>query len=267
MKRSLIIFFSVWFVFYSFAQNDTTTITWNKGKVLIINEKEDTIKVIDKNQNVENKKKKAKKFKGKWSGIEIGANGFLTSSGSFTLPEKWNYLDLYQPKSINFNFNFIEKNINLVEKKLAIITGLGIGWNNYSFNRKTVLLSHLDTLSFGYDSLIKKSKLVVTNLRLPLLLEFHISINQFKDILYISGGVVGALRIGTYTKNLYSNKDNSKDIKNKDDFHINPFNYSFELRLGIDNFGVYFNYTPVSLFKQNKGPEIYPWSAGISLMF
>jgi len=266
MKKNVFIFLILWFSTISYSQNDTTTISWGKGKILIISEKGDTA-VIQKNKNTHTLKKKEKKFKGKWAGFEVGTNGFVTSSGSFALPEKWNYLDLYQPKSVNINFNFMDENITLIEKKLAIVTGLGISWNNYRFNKKTVLSSELDTLSFINDSLVKKSKLVVTNLRLPLLLELHIPINESKDILYVSGGVVGALRTGTYAKYVYLKSGDTKDIKDKSDFFINPFNYSLEFRIGLGDFGVYFNYCPMSLFKQNKGPDIYPWSAGISIVF
>lgn len=268
MKKNMALFLMLFFATVSYAQHDTTTIAWGKGKILIISEKEDTVASLKKNYSeTTTSKKKEKKFNGSWSGLEFGVNGYLSSSGSFTLHDKWNYIDLYQPKSASFNLNLMEKSITLLQKRVGIVTGLGFGWNNYRFNRKIVLLSQLDTLSFTYDSLVKKSKLVVTSLRIPLLLEWHIPINQSKDILYISGGVIGALRAGTYTKYQYLSDGEVKNVKEKSDFHINPFYYSFEFRLGIEGIGIYFNYHPISLFKRNKGPEVYPWSAGVSLVF
>ncbi|MCX7861725.1 MAG: hypothetical protein N2449_01875 [Bacteroidales bacterium] len=250
------------------AQFDTTTIKWNKGKILIISEKGDsTIEIKPNTKNDENAINKSKKFKGKWAALELGLTGYLTPSGSFALPNQLGYLDLNIPKSINFNLNLFEHSITIIPKKTGIVTGLGLAWHRYRFNRQTILFGDAYTLAFTYDSLVKKSQLNIVYLRLPLFLEFHIPINQSKDKLYIAGGVVGSLRIKSYNKSVYFPGSDKKLFKNNDDFHLMPVNYSFELRFGINNVGIYINYMPVPLFKSGKGPELYPWASGISLNF
>lgn len=266
MKTTWILLSVLCFSISLLGQNDTTTIKWNKGRILIITNKSDTIAI----NNPSEKKptpNEPKKFRSKWAGFEFGLSGFMTEAGSFVLPSQWNYLDLNYPKSLNFNLNIVDYNITLIEKKVALATGIGFGWYRYRFNKPTLLTGNLDTLSFTYDSLIKKSQLNITYLRIPLLLEFHFPVNQSKDKLYIAGGVVGALRIKSYGKYVYYPSNNKRVFKDINDFHLIPVNYSFEFRIGIKDVGIYFNYMPMLLFKKGKGPEVYPYSAGISLAF
>ncbi len=248
------------------AQQDTTTIKWAKGKILIISDNDSIVKV-EMNDSLKKESKKEKRFKGKWAGLEIGVNGFVTSSGTFSLPDQWSYLVLNQPKSINVNFNVADKSISLIKKRAAIVTGIGFSWYNYRFSNQTVLEGNASELSFHYDSLVRKSKLTISYIRVPLLLEFHIPINQGKDKLYFAGGIIGGLRIGNHAKYKYIINGDSKQNKDFSEFHLNPVNYSVQLRMGIDDFGIYMEYQPMSLFKERKGPELYPWSAGISLIF
>ena len=51
--------------------------------------------------SIAKEKKKEKRLKAKWAGVEIGTNGWITSSGSFSLPDQWSYLELNNPKSLN----------------------------------------------------------------------------------------------------------------------------------------------------------------------
>jgi hypothetical protein len=267
MKKLIIVFLAVLSFNWVFSQKDTTKIVWKKGEILLITDRDsNNLNTSKKTEDTILIKFKSKRFKSKWAGISIGTTGFLTKAGSFDLPETYSFLELNQPKSINFNINLIEKNINLIKNQVGIVTGLGFSWNNYRFNKKIVLTT-FDTLSYLNDTLIKKSKLTVSLLRVPLLFEFHIPINNSKNIIYISAGAVGALRIGTHSKQTYIVKGDLNANKNYNDFYLNPLFYSLDFRMGIDNFGLYFNYQPMSLFKNNKGPELYGWSIGISLSF
>jgi hypothetical protein len=48
---------------------------------------------------------------------------------------------------------------------------------------------------------------------------------------------------------------------------LSPFQYGLTARLGYNGVGVYVNYSLSSLFKDGEGPELYPWSAGLSFSF
>ena len=96
----------------------------------------------------------------------------------------------------------------------------------------------------------------------PILLEFQIPLK--KEDLYISGGIEGGVKITAKMKNKTADGDKKKD---RDDFYINPFTYNLAARIGFGDFGLYGTYQMQSLFKKNKGPELYPFAAGITFNF
>jgi len=94
------------------------------------------------------------------------------------------------------------------------------------------------------------------------MLEFQARVNQRP--LYLAAGVEGALKLGAHTK--WKTESGSK-TKDRSDFYINPFTYVLAARLGYDEFGLYGTYSLQSLFKENEGPELYPFTLGISFNF
>ncbi|HOU98089.1 MAG TPA: outer membrane beta-barrel protein [Bacteroidales bacterium] len=271
MKKLLFISAMVVLNYAIFAQKDTATINFGKSKILIISDKSDTsTKTIVLNDSLEQKKQsKKKKFNGRWSGLEIGLNGYMTGDNSFSLPTNIDYLELQQAKSINFNFNFIEWNIGLYKNYIGIVSGLGLGYNNYQFEKHTHL--NMDTTFLGYtidsDNKYKKNKLVVSNLRVPLMLEFNLPVNDHKDKIYISAGMIGSLRIGSHIKQVYFVDGDRQSNKEYHSYFLNPFAYSAQARIGYNKLGFYFEYQLSELFKKDKGPSLYPWAAGLSFCF
>jgi len=177
-------------------------------------------------------------------------------------------MSLNQSKSWTFSLNFAEVNIGIVKKYIGITSGLGLQFNNYRFNSNNRLIGDSAKLTYFTDTLkYKKDKLVATYLTLPLLLEFQLPLNHKEDWLHLSVGVVGALRVGTHTKQVFNLNGNDNKEKQRDDFHLSPFQYGLTARLGYDNMGVFVNYSLSALLKNGEGPELYPWSAGISFSF
>jgi hypothetical protein len=73
------------------------------------------------------------RFKGHWSGIELGFNNYLTSDRSLVLPADIEYMSINSSKSINFNLNFSQLSIGLTQH-IGFVTGLGVNFNNYKFD-------------------------------------------------------------------------------------------------------------------------------------
>ena len=78
--------------------------------------------------------------------------------------------------------------------------------------------------------------------------------------LYLAGGVIGGINLGAHTKYKY-NKDKEKYRSN---FNLSPFKYELTGRIGFGDFCVFANYSLSPLFKDGKGPELYPLMIGIS---
>jgi hypothetical protein len=72
-------------------------------------------------------------------------------------------------------------------------------------------------------------------------------------------------RIGSHSKNVYDDGNKEKE-KNKDDFHMNPFKYQAIARIGWGVINLWGTYSLNTLFKDNEGPEVYPYSIGITLL-
>lgn len=225
---------------------------------------------IDDDGNVRFKKHKREKYDGHWGGVELGINGLLNADNKLDTPEGYEFLDLRMEKSINVGINLYEQNFNLVGEKLGLTTGLGLEWNNYRFNRNnTILELNEDTLS-GFvntdpDFDYSKSKLVTTYLTLPVMFEFQTNSKSKDNSFHIGVGVLSGLRIGTHTKVMYQNGDRETD-KERGAAVLNPFKVDLMARIGWWKLNLYGKYSLINLVKADKGPELYPFSVGISLV-
>ena len=73
-------------------------------------------------------------------------------------------------------------------------------------------------------------------------------------------------RIGSHTKQKFEVNGSTHKPKNYDDFNLNPFRYGVRVSVGYRKFNVFGDYYASSLFKDNKGPVLYPINIGITLV-
>lgn len=221
---------------------------------------------IDEEGNVEiGKKKLDREFDGHWSGFYLGVNGYMTQDNSLTVPDEYEELDLTYEKSINVQLNIFEQNFNLIRERFGLVTGLGFEWNNYRFDNDVVLDGGGNELTFkpeNPDKNYEKSKLVVTYLTLPLLFEFQTNSENDISSFHIAAGASGGLRIGSHSKNIVDGDKN----KQRNDFHMNPFKLEGMVRIGWGKLNLYTAYNVVPLFKDDKGPELYPFNVGVQIL-
>jgi len=103
---------------------------------------------------------------------------------------------------------------------------------------------------------------VVTYLNVPILLEFQIPVNQNEGRLFINTGLIGGVKIGSHTKVKYGdNKD-----KDRSGFNLNSFKYAATARIGYKDICLFANYSLTPLFQSGKGPELTPFTIGISFL-
>lgn len=223
---------------------------------------------VDDDGNVNFKRKKQTRFDGHWGGFELGVNGYVNKDRQFDMPEGYDFMDLRMEKSVNVKLNFFEQNFNLISNKFGLTTGLGFEWNNYRFDNNVVLKKEGNDLIDDYESTPRdytKSKLVVNYLNLPLLLEYQTNRFSKKNSFHIGAGLQAGLRIGSHTKLVYQDDGRKKKDKDPGDYHINPFKYDLMVRIGWGKLNLHANYSLNTLFKNNRGPELYPFAVGIAL--
>jgi hypothetical protein len=203
------------------------------------------------------------RFKGHWAAVEMGVNSFANVDYKGFTP---NFMDLNQNKSFEISLNFLRYSIGLQKDKrnVGLVTGLGLTFNDYRFSNpytiendngmvKPVLLE---------KATLSKTKLSTSYLTVPLMLEFQIPVNGREKKLYISGGVIGGLKVGSHTKI----KQDGDKRKSRDDFNINPFRYGATARVGYKGINLFGTWYLSKFFKDNRGPDLTPFTIGIGLM-
>jgi len=253
-------------------KRDTTKIKLGDKNINIIEDDEGTsveIRDTEKKKDDDKKAMKKKKFKGHWTGFELGLNNFFDSDFSMSRPSEYSWMDLNTGKSWNVNLNFYQTSFGLIGNRFGLVTGIGFELNNYHFDGDNSI-QEIDGVIEEEpltDLSLNKSKLTTTFLNVPLLLELQIGPEKRKKRIHLTGGVIGGLKLGSHTKIVYRDEGKKKKLKDRDDYNINPLRYGFTLRVGYSNAQIYGTYYPTPFFEKNKGPELYPFNVGLSLGF
>jgi len=238
---------------------DTAIVRIGKKEVKVIDPDGDTEIVWGKGKH---KKDRSGKFNGHWDGIEFGFNGF--DNPDYSMYDETEFMALNQGKSMEFNLNFYELNIGLAKSYVGIVSGLGLSFNSYRFENPYTIekgQSRVEPVLLDYDDL-SKTKLAVSYLNVPVLLEFQIPVNQNEGRLFVNAGLVGGVKLGSHTKVKHG------DIKDKDrsGFNLNQFKYAATARVGYKDVSLFASYSLTPLFQEGKGPELTPFTIGISFL-
>lgn len=261
---------------------DTTNITIGKKEIQIVDKNGETeIKVknregreedqedMDKESEPEDQdshRRSGRHFKGHWDAFQIGINSYLASNKSLTLPDDIAFMDLNTNKSININLNMFQQSFGLIGRSVGVVTGVGLEFTNYVFDgNNTIIKGENGIIIPEYPPFnLTKSKLTTTYLTVPLLLEFQFPGEKRSNRLYVNGGVIGGVKLGSHTKFKYKEDGDKQDEKNKNDFNLNSLKYGITAKIGIKHLSIYGIYYPMTLFEKGKGPELYPFMIGFS---
>lgn len=210
------------------------------------------------------KSKSSGSFNAHWAGLEFGVN--LFHQADYSLYNGNEFMELIPGKSITFNLNFAEWAFKNERKTFGVVTGMGLSSCDYAFDRDITIAKESDNgkivpVAINPDGL-KKTKLNVLYLTAPLLLEIKTPLKMGSSRLYLSGGVIGGLNIASHTKIKYRNDKE----KSRGNFNLNPFKYELTGRIGFGDFCIFANYGLSPLFKDSKGPELYPLTVGFTFL-
>ncbi|MCK4464898.1 MAG: outer membrane beta-barrel protein, partial [Bacteroidales bacterium] len=224
-----------------------------KGIKIIENEDGTSIDIIDLDEIEDEKDFNYKrKFKGHWKGFEMGLNNFSTEGSSLILPASDNFMNLNTGKSWNVNINFLQYGLGLIGNNIGIVTGLGLELNDYRFdNNNTIIKDDDNGMIVGdpYVLPLEKSKFATSYLTAPLLLELQVPTGKRNKMLFLSGGVIGGLKIGSHTKVVYREGGNKQKVKDRGDFNLSPFRYGVTARVGYRALKVFANFYLTPLFE------------------
>jgi Outer membrane protein beta-barrel domain len=207
------------------------------------------------------------RFRGHWAGFEWGINNFLDAENTLSREGEASFMDLNTGRSWAINLDFAQYSLGFGTNHFGSVIGLGLGFNNYFFDGDNTM-AEVNDYVVGVDTTgISKSKLTTTFLRLPLFLEVQFPNTIRATRMFISAGVIGGLKLGSHTKVVYENEYGHSKVKNKDDFNINPFRFGVIARIGFGCISVFGEYYFTPMYVEGKGPDLYPFSAGLALVF
>lgn len=209
------------------------------------------------------KRKRSSKFSGHFIGIGFGA---LNTTENFS-----NFNDAGGMKVVfsnEFTFNPIGYSLPVIKEYVGITTGIGMIWrnlhlgnNSHLVNNNGITIPQAAPEGISYYS----SRLRIFELNMPLYLEIH---PLRKSEFYIMGGALFGINTFSSYKVKYKMDDNTKIKKVEgNDYNVNPFSLSYLVEMGWDDLGVFAKYTPTTLFKKDKGPEVQTFTVGLSLNF
>lgn len=204
-----------------------------------------------------------------WQGLWFGFAGYTNAQQGFTMSNPNKYMELDYGRSFNFQWNLGQQNFNLYKKYIQLSTGVGFQFNNLSFENKTRLnadssFTHglIDSSNvYGYD----KNRFKQTYVTVPLLLNFNTS-SKLKKNVHFTCGVVGKYLLTSKSKQVLTLNGDQYTFRRKDGYNLNPFQFDAYASVGYRNFTIYAQYALTEMFKANKGPQVYPFSAGIRLL-
>lgn len=237
-------------------------ISFGKTKVIIIKEDKDgsssdTIKIVKKKSQRHNH----------FAGVDLGVNGLLSPNTSTDLQKEAQFLELNYAKSIEVGINVWEKYMPIAKEKFGVTTGLGVKYNNYDLEQDVLIINKNDKTIATVDTTrsIKKNKFKSTMLHVPLMLETNIGKDADHSFHLAVGGTV-SYRLASKTKQKYTQEGNDFKKKDRNDFNMNPFRFAAVARVGYGDFTLYASYSLTPLFDKDKGPEVYPFTVGLSLV-
>ncbi|QZE13921.1 PorT family protein [Halosquirtibacter laminarini] len=210
------------------------------------------------------RKNYSKKFRARWSLIDIGVNSLMNTSYEM-YPVSNDFMDIDNNKSTEFALNLFRLPIGLsrTNNRIGLFTGLGVTWNNYRFNQSYTIEDKggmVQPVSLSDENIIK-SKLVTTYLSFPLMFQYQFAIPGSRVPLCISVGITGEIKLGSHTKV----KTDTAKRKDHDDFQLVPFRYSYSARAKYGFISFYFKYYEPGLFQSGNGPTTTPMTFGIGL--
>lgn len=202
-----------------------------------------------------------------WAGFRLGIDGLLYDNG-LSMPASFDYLELDYARSIGWSLNFYEKDFRLYKNYIELVTGLGFNMTNYTFQSDYATIQTTDPITATVDSsrVLERNRLKAYYLTAPLMLGFSTSQDQSKAFRLAAGGQV-SWRVGSRLKQKYTMDGDVIKPKVRSDYNLNPFLFSAIASVGYGPVNIYATYGLNTVFEDGKGPDLYPFNAGMQLMF
>jgi hypothetical protein len=231
----------------------------------------------NKKQDKNSVTKKTRKANTIWNGFYIGVNAYVDNQNNLNPQDPYEFMELNVARSRTYQLNIIEKKLNLYNQNFHLITGLGLHWNYYRFEKDITLVNadkygHLNptTPIIGITDSSRsyqRSQFSTRSIAVPLLLNFCANPSQKKSKQFsFAFGVVGNLRYSVKSKSVYNDGFFRSSQVFRSNLGVAPLSLDATVRMRIGSFSLMGNYGLTGLFLKDKGPALTPFSIGIALV-
>lgn len=210
-------------------------------------------------------------WRNNWSGLYLGLNGYFGDNNSISLPEETRHMDLDYNKSLQVNLNFLHQNHVLARgdnSLFGLSSGMGIQWTNYHLSNDVILQHGSNELEKEVvDFNLRTNRLRVFQLNVPLMMELQLQDPNTWSRFYFSAGIQAGFRLRSHTKVEYRDADDNKQTdRAREDFHLVPIRVDAIGQIGWGRLNFFATYALNPMFKDDRGPELSPFSIGIRLI-
>ena len=221
--------------------------------------------IHQKSYREKNTQKRTLLFDASWNGFEAGLNMLFNTPADVTnMNNGAQGMEIKPLRSWYFGFNIADVGVAFNRKHTAgLFTGVGIGWNNFSWNNDVTIEFDPDNVVYTLvpietDKIVKTSKYGALFLQVPLMVEIRPT-----RYLFIDAGVTGGLRFAQW--NRVKLADGSQ-VKRYSAASINQFKLDASFRIGYDMLGFFANYSLLPIF-DFPNSKVHPLTFGFSINF
>jgi hypothetical protein len=204
--------------------------------------------------------------------IDLGVNTLVNRPTPGTSVASQDYeLKPLSSRYVSLNWRY-DVRLGSTKSPLHLLTGPELSFNNYMLDNNqffrndrtaqpSATLIRRDTVRS-----LEKSKLAVTSLNLPLMMELRLNNEDGKTNFRIGAGGFVGYRLGSHTKLKYEQEGRAHKDKDRDNMNLEDFQYGLQGMIGVRGLDLFVKYHLSDAFKANRGPQAQTVSFGISLL-
>jgi hypothetical protein len=298
MKKTILALMAILCTAITYAQEDSVVVRKQEDSI-VVRQQNDTIRIggmiILKRGDTTDPKKVSVKIGNRYrrKNSNVSTSSFVVDLGFANWTDKTDYASatagnylvnrpgspdlgendfkLKTVKSVNVNLWFFMQRVNLIKHYVNLKYGLGIELNNYRFKSAVSFneggpnpynlaqnISHpfiyKDSISFS------KNKLAADYVTIPFMLNLNTNPENISKGLSLSAGVSVGYLYSTRNKQI---SDERGKKKNRGDYDLEKFKFSYVGELGMGPIRLYGSYSPKSIFKNEL--DFMPYNIGIRL--
>ncbi len=235
----------------------------------------------------DNGKKKHKNISTNWWIVDLGFANYndksnYATAGSYLVKGPLGYPDLDKNdfklragKSINVNLWIFMQRLNLIQNHVFLKYGLGIELNNYRYKSESRINynegglvpytanTQTNAAYIFRDSIsFKKNKLAADYATIPVMLNFVTNPDERKKGFSLSLGVSAGYLYSQRNKQVSNERGK---LKNKGDYDLERFKFSYVAELGLGPVLLYGSYSPRSIYERSL--DIRPYNIGFRFSY